>query len=68
MTQKDYVALALALASVRERPEFSNSSKAWWAWREKRKVWVACVDAVAKVLASDNSRFDKTKFLDMSLK
>ena len=54
MTRKDYKAIAEAFKA--ERP-----GENWDA--NKRVQWDLCVKAVARVLASDNERFDHDVFI-----
>ena len=49
MTNKDYEALAYELRAVPSLGEWNT--------------WIGCVIAVARVLARDNPRFDRGKFL-----
>lgn len=52
MTRKDYVALAKALRAVLPRD----------AAPLEALQWRVCVDAVARVCAADNARFDRSRF------
>lgn len=52
MTRKDYVALAEAFRAVTTEP-----------WTDGEDTWVRCLEAVADVLAADNPRFDRERFL-----
>ena len=58
MTRKDYVALAAALHNV--QPELDTDGT---YQPEGRAAWDACVRAVARVLAADNGRFDRDRFV-----
>jgi len=59
MTQKDYVALAAALATV--RPNYGEHTTKE-SWRIERK-WEDCCRVVGDVLAADNPRFDRVRFV-----
>lgn len=52
MSQKHYIALAAAFAAI--RPDDLP---------ERRRQWKDDLDAVASVLANDNPRFDRARFL-----
>jgi hypothetical protein len=53
VTRKDYVALANAMYGVTARRESFHGNL----------TWLDCVDAVAGVLAADNPRFDRERFV-----
>lgn len=64
MSRKDYEAFAVALASV--RPEYTDhADKESWA---QERQWESCVRAVGDVLAADNSRFDRVRFVQACMK
>jgi hypothetical protein len=52
MTRKDYIAIARALNGAYPIPENNTPDS---AWRN-------CIEAVARVLAEDNPRFDHARF------
>jgi len=49
MTRKDYEALAKELRQVPSVDQY--------------ETWIGCVNAVARVLAADNPRFNRDRFL-----
>lgn len=56
MTRKDYVALAEALHAAALRPGEERNVTAYL-------MWVNCRDMIATVLAADNPRFDRDRFV-----
>jgi len=63
MTKKHYEALA---AGLRDAWDTSSAARefALPIEDERRAVWVACVEAVAAVCATDNPRFDTARFYE----
>ncbi len=59
MTRKDYVALAEALHSAQVSSETITFKGHDWA----QAVWEDCRDQIADVLAADNPRFDRERFV-----
>ena len=62
MTRKDYVAIAAALRSTRDRID-AHDITGDTALVVQRDVFKATVSAVATALENDNPRFDRRKFL-----
>jgi len=59
MTRKDYVAIAAALKGARLEGHGLNSAST----RYISEQWALCVGHVAGVMANDNPRFDRARFL-----
>jgi len=60
MTRKDYVALAEALHGAKPVPMAYQSAE---AWEIGNVYWRECMIAISDVLAADNPRFDRERFI-----
>jgi hypothetical protein len=65
MTRKDYVALAEAFSAVQPRPGIGMTETAFVVngGRDRWRGWEDAMRATADVLAADNPRFDRARFI-----
>lgn len=64
MTRKDYTKLAHAL-----RVGYStNGDNGRWNGSKETTLYLSIVESIAQMLATDNERFDKARFVEACLK